>query len=342
VAGVTWSPSLHTVADDVEAVYEYAYANGWTDGLPIIPPTATRVARMITYLGRDGGEVIAELPPRWGKATIELIAINAVMAGCRPEYLPVLLAAVKGVGDPAFGLHGVQPTTNAQTPFIIVNGPIRHEIDLNCGRGCLGPGWRANATIGRALRLILLNIGGGIPAETDMATHGWPGKFTLCCGEDEEHNPWGPLSATRGFVPGQDTVTVFAATSMKQLSVMNDNPNSIMTLIADSLQGFSGGGLEIVLIVPSGCLDIWADAGLGRADVQRYLWERAGTPLDSWPPGSVLRRNRARVVDDKQYVVPKPDNILMICAGAPEPYHLMYLPNAGPDSWSVTVPVDEL
>jgi hypothetical protein len=337
---MTWSPPLHTVDDDAEAAFEYAYGKGWTDGLPIIPPTPTRVERMLAHLGRDPDEVIAELPPRWGKATVELIVINAVMAGCRPEYLPVLIAAVRAVGDPAFGLHGVQPTTNAQTPFVIVNGPIRHEIELNCGRGCLGPGWRANATIGRALRLILLNIGGGIPAETDMSTHGWPGKFTLCCGEDEEHNPWGTLSATRGFDPGQNTVTVFAATSMKQLSVMNDNPESIMILIADTLQSYSGGGFEIVLVIPSGYFDIWDAAGLTRATVQQYLWERAGTPLDSWPPGSVLRRSQIRVVGDKQYVVPRPENILLLCAGAPEPYHLMYAPNAGPDSWSVTVPID--
>ena len=337
---MTWSPSLHTVDDDAEAAFEYAYAKGWTDGLPIIPPTPARIERMLAHLGRDPDDVIAELPPRWGKATIELIVINAVMAGCRPEYLPVLIAAVKAVADPAFGLHGVQPTTNAQTPFIIVNGPIRHEIGLNCGRGCLGPGWRANATIGRALRLILLNIGGGIPAETDMATHGWPGKFTLCCGEDEEHNPWGPLSATRGYTTKQNTVTVFAATSMKQLSVMNDNPESILILIADSLQSYCGGGFEIALVIPSGYFDIWHAAGLTRPAVQQYLWERAGTLLDSWPPGSVLRRSQIRVVDDKQYVVPKPENILLVCAGAPEPYHLMYLPNAGPDSWSVTVPID--
>jgi hypothetical protein len=337
---LTPSATLHHVEDDAEAAFEYAYEMGWTDGLPIIPPTQARVAHMLEQLGRDPAEVVAELPPRWGKATIELIAINAVMAGCRADYLPVLIAAVRAVGDPAFGLHGVQPTTNAQTPIVIVNGPIRHAIELNCGRGCLGPGWRANATIGRALRLILLNVGGGIPGYTDMATTGWPGKFTLCCGEDEENSPWQPLSVDRGFEPGQSTVTVVAVNGMKQLSIMNDIAESVMIMTADTLRSFCGGDYEIVLVVPSGYLDMMQAAGLGKGDVQRYLWEHSAIPVANWPPGGVLRRSTIRIVGDMAHVVPRPENIMIVCAGAPEPYHLMYLPTAGPDSLAVTVAVD--
>ncbi|MBI3069509.1 MAG: hypothetical protein HYY79_11700, partial [Betaproteobacteria bacterium] len=138
--------------------YEYAYDQGWTDGLPIIPATLETVRRFVAASGRAADEVIGILPPRKGRATVEMIAVNAVMAGCRPEYMPVIIAALEGLTDPRFLLEHMQVTTNPMTPFLLVNGPVRHKLEINFGTGCLGPGWRANATIGRAVRLILFNV----------------------------------------------------------------------------------------------------------------------------------------------------------------------------------------
>ena len=151
------------------------------------------------------------MPPNYGRATVEKIAVNAVMAGCRPEYLPVVLAAVEAVCDEAFDLHGVSATTNAPAPLIVVNGPIRRALDINCGAGLFGPGWRANATIGRALRLVCVNVGGARPGVVSMSTFAHPGRYTYCIGENEEASPWDSLAVEHGFDAGQSTVAAFAA-----------------------------------------------------------------------------------------------------------------------------------
>ena len=194
--------------DSLEEVYEYVCSQKWGDGLPIIPPTEERVWKFIDYIDREPDEILGEMPPVDGIVTIEKIAINAVMAGCLPEYMPVLIAAVEAMLEPEFNLQAIQATTNPAAPLAIINGPIRHQFNINCGRGCLGPGWRANATIGRAIRLILINIGGGLPGVTDKATHGMPGKYCFCFGEDEEGNPWEPLHVERGFDKETSTVTI--------------------------------------------------------------------------------------------------------------------------------------
>ncbi|MCG8542712.1 MAG: TlpA family protein disulfide reductase, partial [Alphaproteobacteria bacterium] len=186
------------LADSPYAIYEHFYASGWTDGLPIIPPTEDLVRATLRFTDRAPEDIIAELPPKGGRATVEKIAVSAVMAGCRPEYLPVLIAAVEAVAEPRYNLYGRQTTTHPGAHLIVINGPIRDELDVNCGQNVLGQGFRANATIGRALRLLLINVGGGIPAVTDMATHGPPGKYSYCIGEDGAGSPWTPLHAERG------------------------------------------------------------------------------------------------------------------------------------------------
>jgi hypothetical protein len=165
-----------------ETVYEYFLSQGWTDGLPVIPPTVERVEAFLAQAKFPPGEVIGVIPPQWAELSVEKLAVNAVMAGCKPEYMPVLVAAVKGMCDPAFNLYGVQATTNPVGPMLAVNGPIANEIGLKADTGALGPGWRANVTIGRALRLVLINVGGGIPGDMDRATQGMPGKlfFSKC------------------------------------------------------------------------------------------------------------------------------------------------------------------
>ena len=161
--------------------------------------------------GRDGAELVGQVAPRLGRATVEKIAINAVMAGCRPEYMPTVIAAVEAICDPAFALVGVSGTTDAVALLVIVNGPIRQALDVNCGAGVFGPGWRANATIGRAVRLVWANVGGAVPGEISMSTFSQPGRYSYCIGEREEDSPWEPLHVEHGFVATDSTVALLAA-----------------------------------------------------------------------------------------------------------------------------------
>jgi hypothetical protein len=178
---------------------EAMFARGWSDGLPLVPPTEERALRMLDGTARDPQEVVGLVPPDLAPATVEKIAVNAVMAGCKPEYLPVVLAAVEAVLEEQFAMHGVLATTMFVGPVIVVNGPIRRRIGMNAKGNALGQGNRANAAIGRALQLVIRNIGGGRPQEVDRATLGNPGKYTYCFAEDEEGSSWEPLSVERGI-----------------------------------------------------------------------------------------------------------------------------------------------
>src|SRR6266699_2945397 len=195
---------------DADAIEEL-YARGVTDGLPVVPPTRGRVERTIAASGRGPDALIGLVPPNYGRATVEKIAVNAVMAGCRPEYLPVVIAAVDAICDPAFDLHGVSATTNAPTPLVVINGPVRGKLGVNCAAGVFGPGWRANATIGRAVRLVCVNLGGARPGVVSMSTLAHPGRYTYCIGEHEEASPWESLAVEHGFAASQSVVAVLAA-----------------------------------------------------------------------------------------------------------------------------------
>jgi hypothetical protein len=192
-------------ADPIEACYE----RGWTDGLPVVPPTPERVLTMLRGTTRAADSVVGLIPPDYAECTVEKAAVNAVMAGCTPEYFPVVLAAIEAALSPEFGLHGVLATTNAIGPVVMVNGPIARAIGMNARGNAFGQGNRANATIGRALQLIVRNVGGGRPGEIDRAVLGNPGKYTFCFAEDEDGSGWESFAVERGFAPGTSTVTVF-------------------------------------------------------------------------------------------------------------------------------------
>ncbi len=194
---------------DYDDPFEVCFERGWTDGLPVVPPTDVRVLRMLQGTTRRPGESIGRIPPNLAECTVEKAAINAVMAGCKPEYMPVVLASIEAALEPEFTLHGLLATTYFSSPIIIVNGPVAKRIGMNSGLNALGQGNRANATIGRALQLIVRNVGGGRPGEADRATLGGPGKFTFCFAEDESDPGWEPLSVSRGFARGASTVTLF-------------------------------------------------------------------------------------------------------------------------------------
>ena len=235
--------------------FEFLDQQGLADGLPVVPPTEERVARMLAGTSRQPGDVVADVPPNLAPATVEKVAINAVMAGCKPEYLPVVIAAVEAACTDAFNLHGVLATTYFVGPLVVVNGPVRHEIGLNCGRNVFGQGTRANATIGRALQLVVRNVGGGRPGEVDMSTLGQPGKFGACIGELEELSCWEPLHVERGFDRDQSTVTVFAAEAPRAIrDQLSRNSRSLAASMGFSLEAIAHvklHGMDQALLVVS-------------------------------------------------------------------------------------------
>ena len=199
--------------------FEFMFDQGFSDGLPVIPPTAERVVRMLEGTSRDPQEVVAVMPPNMGEVTVEKVAINCVLAGCKPEYLPVVIAAVEAIATDDYNIHGVMATTMGASPVIVVNGPIRKKIGMNMGIGALGQGNRANSTIGRAVRLVVRNVGGAIPGGTERSTFGNPMKFTMCFAEWEERSNWDPLHVERGFRQQDSVVTVFTMCSGPVLTI---------------------------------------------------------------------------------------------------------------------------
>jgi hypothetical protein len=269
---------------------EELHARGLTDGLPVVPPTAERVRRAVAASGRDPAELVALIPPNYGRATVEKIAINAVMAGCLPEYLPVVLAAVEAVGDEAFDLHGVSATTNSPTPLVIVNGPIRRRLEINCGAGVFGSGWRANATIGRAVRLVCVNVGGARPGTVSMSTMAHPGRYTYCIGEHEEVSPWSSLAIEHGFTADESTVALLAADS--PLTVYDQRSRTatdLLSTVAGSLavivhHRMTHWGDTLVVLGPEHARTI-AEDGWSKDDVRRFLHERLRWPVRELIPG---------------------------------------------------------
>lgn len=278
-SGSTQRAQRVEVPADLEAFNDLCEQRRWSDGLPLVPPTVERVERMLRYSGRMPTEVVAAIAPGFGVATVERVAINAVMAGCRPEYLPVLLAAVEAVADRRFNLQGIQATTNPVTPWIVVNGPIAREIGVNGRLNCLGQGTPANATIGRALRLVLQNIGGALPGEMDRATHGQPGKYAFCCAENETESPWEPLHVERGLAPGESAVTVIGAAGTLNMNSHAKDAADLLRVIADSMtfptsNDYHFGGQPWVILSPEHA-EVLKLAGLTKAEVKRRLWEQS-------------------------------------------------------------------
>ncbi|MBI2906585.1 MAG: hypothetical protein HYX92_02885 [Chloroflexi bacterium] len=322
------------VPDSSDAINELAYRRGWTDGLPIVAPTEEKVAAMLQEIGRDPGELIVRVPPALGKATVEKIAINAVMAGCLPSYAPVIIAALEAMCEPDFNLNGIQATTNPVAPATIVNGPVRKKLDINCGANCLGQGWRANATIGRAIRFLLLNIGGAAPGPVDKAVHGQPAKYTLCFGEDEEGSVWDPLHVERGFEREDSAVTVVGMSGTTNILTAGVRfSDEILMLIGNTLAQmgsndmFLGGGQPTVVLA-SGHAALFKSEGYSKEDVKQTIYDQSGVPEDRFPKE---RREKKIMWVDKGLVRPvkRPEDIVLVVAGAPQPYHIACMPTFG-------------
>jgi hypothetical protein len=267
--------------NDFDQVNDHFYEHGLTDGLPIVPPTRARVEAMIEASGRDAAFSLGVFPPAYNDATIGKLAVNAVMAGCRPEYMPVVVAAVEAMLDPEFNLYGINATTHPVSPLVLVNGPIVTDLRINYGYNVLGQGWRANATIGRAVRLAMLNMGGGKPGIGDMATHGHPGKYSYCMAENEALSPWEPFHARRGVPKGRSTVTVFGVeaphevndhTSVTGAGIMTTQASVFATL--GNNNAYMNAGELLLVMAPEHAATIARD-GWSIPEIQQYLWTRA-------------------------------------------------------------------
>jgi hypothetical protein len=266
-------------SDPVEVCFE----RGWSDGLPVTPPTDERVLAMLKGARRRPDEVVGKIPPYLGTCTVEKVAINAVLAGCKPEYMPVLLAALEAALEPVFTLHGVLATTYFSSPVIIVNGPITRRIGMNSGINVLGQGNRANATIGRALNLIVQNVGGGRPGEADRSTLGAPSKFTLCFAEDESDPEWEPLSVARGLPRGASAVTLFQGHGPEAfVDQKSRTPEALTRSIASSLVKIGHPKLvesaRAILVLSPEHYAIYREGGWDRKRIERALVEATVRP----------------------------------------------------------------
>jgi hypothetical protein len=271
-------------AADLEAAAELCFENKWTDGLPVIPPTRGAVERIIDYLKRDPAEVIGMIQPRDGVATIETIAINCVMAGCKPEYVPIVIAAMEAMVDDDFNLNGVQTTTHGCAPLTIVSGPAVKRLGFNTKECAFGHGCRASATIGRAIRLILWNVGGGFPGEPCKTTQGHPGYYSFCIAEDADTNLWEPLQVERGFKLDDTIVTIAAVEGPRLIGngAGYGPAEDVLTVLADSIATLGSpqiSGGDMVLVLAPMAVKNLHDAGYSKADVKRELVRLATRPV---------------------------------------------------------------
>lgn len=340
-------PARIQVEDSLEAINDYFCQKGWSDGLPIVPPTPERVDQMLAWTDLDRDVEIGTMPPRQGIVTVEKLAVNAVMAGCRPEYFPVVVAATEAMLDERFNLRAVQCTTHPCAPLLILNGPIARELDVNSRYNAFGPGWRANATIGRAIRLILQNVGGGTPGVLDRATQGQPAKYSYCIAEDELDNPWSPLHVERGFDRATSTVTVCGAENPHNL---NDHVSTasrgILTTIASSMASMGSNNAylygEPILALGPEHAAILARDGLSKDDIRSDLWQHARIPREQWESGGMIGMSSIAVDEFPgepalpMFFAPA-DLMIVVVGGAGR--HSCWMPTFGAASKSVTRPI---
>ena len=309
--------------------FEYFFEKPWSDGLPVIPPTEERLGLMLAGTSRNPDEVLGDVPPLLAQADVRIIAAHAVMAGCKPEYMPVLIGAVEAILEEKFNVGGVQATLSCAAPLLIVNGPYAREIGLHGGLGCFGPGNRANATIGRAIRLLLLNIGGGIPGITSMSTFSQPGRFTYCIAENEAESPWESLAQTNDFEVEENVVTaVHVEGPVMSWDDVSDNPERMLPSIADTMSHLGSwncwANTDLVVAMSPQQAAICANRGYSKADVHGRLCEIAGRTVGELKTGGHFRENRIQsfpfpvdLEDDEAFVptIKEAQRLILIVAG---------------------------
>lgn len=327
------------------------------DGLPVVQPTRSRVDATLKYTDRDPQDEIAEIPPLYGKATVEKIATNTVLAGCEPEYLPVVIAAVQGMTREEFNLYGILSTTHPVWPVVMVNGPLADELQINYGVNAMGQGFKANSTIGRALTMVCMNIGGAIPGQSDDATLGGPHKFGMCWAENEQRNPWDPLHVERGYDADTSTVTVFGAEAPHNINDhVSRDAASVLTTVVDTMATIGNNEIYFnedahphVNLGPEHA-DAIAEEGWTKQDVKRFIYDQARVPkylfeghgMDfdygddtsekPWPTHFNVDTPHQRIG-----MCPSPENVIITVAGGPGRQSTV-LPTFG-DTVAQTVPI---
>jgi hypothetical protein len=325
--------------NETQRAIEHCYAQGWTDGLPVVPCDAEALEAMLARVDRDPADELLAMPQINRAVTVRLAAVNAVMAGCLPEYLPVVVAAWESLREEGYVRKGIWQSTTGTAPLLLVNGPVRGEIGINSRGNLFGPGFRANATIGRAVRLTAINVLGLRPHELDQATQGTPAKYTACIGENEEDSPWAPLHVDCGFAPEESTVTAMTMRSTLHVEARQTSvPEQLLTDIAGSLRRTAA----LLQQTVSACVVLnpeharmLADAGWSKADVSRALYEQSflsREELDRAGKGAVSQKSHWRVpadypdaeVDpgphpdrDGIHAMTSPEAVLVVVAGAP-------------------------
>ena len=313
--------------------FEFFLNKEWSDGLPVVTPTETRVQWMLGGTKRDPEEVIGRIPPAMTTATVRTVAIHALMAGCKPQYLPVVLGALPVMLREEFNLNGVQGTMHGVAPLMIVNGPYARSIGLHGGNGCFGPGFRANASIGRAVRLMLMNLGGGIPGIASATIFGTPMRYTACITENDAERPWESLAVARGYAPDDDVITCAMVESPRLcFDDVSQAAERLLAGIASSMADICSWNMharsDMVVAMGPQHAAICAKAGMSRLDVHRRLCESAGRTVRELKVGGNWRRERVLALpitvdpDDDQFFVPaikNPKDLHLIVAGGGGP-----------------------
>lgn len=337
----------HSAAQDAADLIEAYYQRGWTDGMPVVPPSESSVGAMLAAGGLKGPEVVGEIPDRNARITADKVAINAVLAGCRPEYMPVVLAAVKGLCHPDYGYHGPATSTGGSACVLIVNGPIARRLDINAKDNVFGQGWRANATIGRAVRLVMMNAINTRPGQLDRSTLGNPGKYSFCFAENEEESPWEPLHVERGHRRDESTVTVFAAEAQIQVyNQLSADPEQLCRTAADAMANLGTIGIvsqaQQAVVWAGEHVEIFRRAGWSKKQVKETLLKHARRTVADCKRGGRLAG--AVTPEDEttwRHVVRTIDDLIVVHAGGKAGSFSAVLPGWGGISAtrSVTIPV---
>jgi hypothetical protein len=326
---------------DVADAIEFCFQQGWTEGLPVVPPTPDRVSAMLDAARLQPQQQVAFITNRAVAVTAEKVAINAVMAGCKPEYMAVVVAAVEGIGDPQWSYHGPGTSTGGAAVLMIVNGPIARELEINAGDNLFGPGWRANLTIGRALRLVMRNVCGSRPGLLDRGTLGHPGKVSYVIAENETDSPWTPLHVERGFRPEQSTVTVMAAESPHQFyNQLSNTPEGVLTTLADAMRlgGSAGRQPQYVIVLAGEHMRVIGHGGWGKKEIGQFLFEHtqnshAHLKRTHRLPGAIQPGDETKV----RPLVASPDDILVVAAGGRAGAFSAFIPGWGGSRSSLAV-----
>ena len=304
--------------DSWNAVVDGFMDRGWTDGLPIVPPTPELVSACLDAAGRNASDILGTEPTKGRVITAEKVAVNSVMAGCKPEYFRVVVAAVEAMCEPQFNLHAITASTQGAAVLAIINGPIATEIGLNSGVSVFGPGHRANATIGRAIRLVIINATGSQSGEIDKATLGHPGKYTWCMAEAEDVSPWEPFQTGRGFTNDQSTISLFAALSPIQVdNHAFQRPEEILVSFREAMYAGGGGwnqGEIVVVLCPEHVGNL-ERAGWSKEQVRDFLHDSARRPIVEWRSAGRFIRDSVGSPDDEIASVTSAEGISIVVAG---------------------------